>query len=121
MERELSTDNLIIGKIKFIMGRQKEYVGWAQLIINIVILAILKGGLHLQWYYLLFIPIYGLWIWFDLKFIYPSERTFCDTQSMLLVEMDKKIDKILSANYSLFTLDCESGKIKIATSNDLEK
>ena len=73
--------NLVIGKIKFITERQRGYAGW----INTVILVyLLFQKIVFHWWYLCFIPIFALFIWIDVKYIYPAERTYGDSKSGVL-------------------------------------
>ena len=71
----------MIGKIKFVTERQRGYFGWIN---TLILIFLLFQKISLKWWYLLLVPIYGLFIWLDIKYIYPAERTYGDSKSGIL-------------------------------------
>lgn len=73
-----------IGVAKFIFERQRGYLA----ILNTLILVkIYLEGKAFQWWWLLAIPVFIIWTIFDIKVIYPQERSFSDEQSDMLKEI----------------------------------
>jgi hypothetical protein len=73
--------DLIIGKIKFITERQRGYAGWLN---TIILIWLFFQKIEFKLWHLIFVPIYILFSWLDIKYIYPAERTYGDSMSGVL-------------------------------------
>jgi len=78
----------LIGKIKFIIERQRGYSGWIN---SVILFYLLINKTGLQWWYFLIIPFWLFWAWVDDRYIYPAERTYSDTKSKVLKDIKNKI------------------------------
>ena len=62
-----------VGKIKAMMDRQRQYIS----MLNFLMLAYLFfKEVGFQWWYLLVIPVWLIFVYIDLRYIMPSEYNY---------------------------------------------
>lgn len=79
-----------IGKIKAIIDRELSYISK----FNFVMIAYLFfKEVGFNWWYLLAIPIFLIWIYIDLKYIMPQEYEYIHNKSPYLKKLMKQTEK----------------------------
>lgn len=82
----MSIKNINLGKLKVIIDRELMYVSRFQFI---MIAYVFFKDIGWDWRYLSFIPIWLVWIWFDLKYIMSKEITYIHSKSEILKKLNK--------------------------------
>ena len=77
-----------IGKAKAILDRQRNYLSFANFL---MLLFLFMQKIEIKWYYLFIIPLWFVWIFIDVKLIWPKEINFIHRQSPMLKEILKSV------------------------------
>lgn len=78
---------MTIGKLKALIDRQRGYLA----IINfIMITSMFIERIGWRWYYLLLLPMWGIFAYFDTKYIMPKEFDYLHRKSPVMKELLKK-------------------------------
>lgn len=77
----------MIGKFKAIFDRQRGYISSVNLI---MISYLFFDNVGWEWYYLLIMPIWLIFVYLDARFIMPKEFEYLHRKSPVIKELLKK-------------------------------
>lgn len=86
-----------IGKWKAVVDRQRGYLNLLSLLM-VTYLFIKEAGF--SWYYLLVIPVFAVWTWFDAHYIMSREFDYLHRKSPVLLELLKDKGNRVNENQS---------------------